>query len=272
MKYNVHLYPAVHIKVCGIEAQDMITAAKTAEDKLNLKKMLNRHFHKDNECPEGEAAFVKVVEDATEAFMVDVADDKGFDRSQWLRLNSNADLIIDQGYLSGEKCIDKMLAAIKEAMPFIESLKNDDSNNTEVQTVIQAITAAIHIGETRTDPETPVTNDSTKNFGVENSVQKYLDISTAHITEEDTKILTNKETQDDHMLPIIIHEYDEGYFINVSIDSLEHEKDKYVVSLTKIGFSEAFINIMLKACSLNCYWVRFDGDTPKCNDLPEFEW
>jgi hypothetical protein len=165
-----------------------------------------------------------------------------------------------------------MLAAIKEAMPFIESLKNGDNNTAGVQTVIQAITAAIHIGETRTDFENTIKNHPNENFGVEDSVQKYLDISTAHITEEDTTILSDKETQDNHLLPLIIHQYAEGYFINVSIDSLEHEKDKYVASLTKIGFSEAFINIMLKACSLDCYWVRFDGDTPKCNDLPEFEW
>lgn len=75
MKYNVHIYPIVRVKVCDIEADSQKEAIKLAETQVNLYRLF------DADGPEVEYA------EGIDGFLVDEVGDSDFRRSTWYNNN-----------------------------------------------------------------------------------------------------------------------------------------------------------------------------------------
>jgi hypothetical protein len=112
MKYAVHLYPTVRVKVIGIEANSTTEAAIKAASLINLHDVLDDHRPIGTnveivEWDEGENNFV----------LVDPLDDGGnvIDGSQWL--NGSGEPLVD-----GKTPIERKAAAFDQATLFMEEL------------------------------------------------------------------------------------------------------------------------------------------------------
>lgn len=79
------------------------------------------------------------------------------------------------------------------------------------------------------------------------SIEKYLDVSTCHITQKDSELLPN-----DIGLPIrvVLDEY--GFFVSVLKDGIDELKDH--------GFSDDFINVQKHALLNKCTYINLDRD------------
>lgn len=86
------------------------------------------------------------------------------------------------------------------------------------------------------------------------------DISTAHITRKDDELLCRKHPS------IIRFKKDCGYFVYTVF------ANNNVEVLREKGFSEAFINLLLKAQSEDLKWLELDADGEIYPDLPQFKW
>ena len=100
-------------------------------------------------------------------------------------------------------------------------------------------------------------------------VEKYLDISTAHVSEQDMKTMAlDPDT-------VSVYYYKrrswEGAFIHVSWDSIDNDPE-YRQRLLDAGFSEEFVNIIWAARNLGCTFIRIDSDGPIYDEFPEFDW
>ena len=91
-------------------------------------------------------------------------------------------------------------------------------------------------------------------------ITKNLDVSTAHITKEDSELLNQKRIQN----LLIVYPYREGYFIYVP------EYD--LTQLKKTGFSKAFINLMKQTAKAGCKYLQLDCDGMTYDDLPTYNW
>ena len=89
------------------------------------------------------------------------------------------------------------------------------------------------------------------------------DISTGHITEMDSKKLTEKIK--DFPGQIIHHQY--GWMIPVIRNERETLKD-----LKLVGMSAAFIKLYKYAQKKNYDWINFDQDADQLNHFKIFEW
>lgn len=99
------------------------------------------------------------------------------------------------------------------------------------------------------------------------SINKFLDLSTAYITEEDSHKLHEKRISLPH---VITHKY--GYFVHVTLDKAEAANT--VLQLTKDGFSKAFIDLYQYAVENECWWINFDMIAEQEEDgrFPVFDW
>lgn len=105
------------------------------------------------------------------------------------------------------------------------------------------------------------------------TVLTMLDLSTGHITEEDsTKLYILKElaTLRNSPIRIIAHQY--GWFVNVPEDKSVQERIERVIALIDAGFSEEFIVLYFMARDSGCSWINFDQDGETVDDLPVFDW
>jgi hypothetical protein len=91
--------------------------------------------------------------------------------------------------------------------------------------------------------------------------QTMLDISTVHVTRDDTILL---DIQCRHN-PLTAYKYAEGYFILVPRDINLNEMYKY-------GYSDAFVSI-LENCVVQEFGIlRLDADGTIYDDLVKFDW
>ena len=101
------------------------------------------------------------------------------------------------------------------------------------------------------------------------SIEKFLDLSTAYMTEKDSTRLREagkgrKKTPTTNLPRIINHEY--GFWVNVQQDP-EVFVDQ-AAALVDAGFSAAFIKVIVHARKKGCWWINFDQDGP--TDLKGF--
>lgn len=132
--------------------------------------------------------------------------------------------------------------------------------------------------------------------------RKMLDVSTRHVTEEDTKLLDAGD------FPIYtVCQYEEGYFIYVgdvefgvrfdeegdvisqetfaaateaALDAKQHKISCAVTvsyphhdAAKQAGFSDAFIDLIYHAARHDCAYINLDRDGEEYPDeLPEFDW
>jgi hypothetical protein len=98
-------------------------------------------------------------------------------------------------------------------------------------------------------------------------VEKFLDVSTGHITHEDSQYLSIG--YDNFPARVIPHEY--GWWINVPEKKLWEEESK-ADCMRKQGYSEGLISVLMFARNNDCWWVNLDCDGEYVDGLEIFEW
>jgi hypothetical protein len=98
------------------------------------------------------------------------------------------------------------------------------------------------------------------------AIEKYLDISTGHITYEDSQTLLWKH--ESFPTRVIAHEY--GWWICVY--DKKTQKESVYPGMRKQGYSEAFIDMMRMAADANCSWINLDSDGDYLEGLETFDW
>lgn len=100
-------------------------------------------------------------------------------------------------------------------------------------------------------------------------INKVLDCSTAHITNNDNNLLKEaSEAPKDsvNQNPIIAHEYEYGFLVYVPEDKDIRE------SALKYGYSKEFTNLIDKARELDCKYLQLDSDGVTYNNIFRFNW
>lgn len=116
---------------------------------------------------------------------------------------------------------------------------------------------------------------------LKNGVNKFLDISTAHISKTDDNILQKlvnpvffKENSDiDSEPPLAVYDHDFGYWVHVSSDlSNINDMDSYIEAIIYAGFSIEFCELLIAANSLGCTFINFDCDGLQYEGVKKFDW
>jgi hypothetical protein len=99
------------------------------------------------------------------------------------------------------------------------------------------------------------------------AVRRYLDASTAHITEQDDKLLR------EGVSGVIYYELSGGGYL-IWVSPKEHpdmsaELDKQV---KRAGLSDAFLGLIRYARQNWCDYIKLDGNGMKIEELPTFNW
>ena len=93
---------------------------------------------------------------------------------------------------------------------------------------------------------------------------KYLDLSTAHITADDSQKLSDPDVFGEAGLSV--YENDYGWFIPVS------GYDDLVAKVQQAGMSEAFVELIRLCKAQGIELIRLDCDAPVIEGLPVFDW
>jgi hypothetical protein len=96
------------------------------------------------------------------------------------------------------------------------------------------------------------------------AIEKYLDLSTAHLTDEDRKILEGPYPFGDYGPRLAVHEY--GWICYLGEDG------QFGEDADQAGMSQHFVNIVRYAIGHGCSLINFDQDGPEIEELPTFEW
>ncbi len=88
------------------------------------------------------------------------------------------------------------------------------------------------------------------------AINKYLDLSTAHLTEREASMLTAS-----NVLGVVIVPHTYGAFVNVAAAELGDFSD--VPNL---------LAVMKFAQANDCTWINFDADGETVATLPTFSW
>jgi len=95
-------------------------------------------------------------------------------------------------------------------------------------------------------------------------VSKLWTFSTVHMTQEDSKILSQVHE-------LVVYEYKEGFWVLVPTRS-EIADGYFWARLAACGVSNAVIHILKLAIRRSIDIVRFDADGPAYDFLPVFDW
>jgi hypothetical protein len=98
------------------------------------------------------------------------------------------------------------------------------------------------------------------------AITKNLDISTVHISEQDSERLSSNGDNG----TLIVHPYEEGHFIYV--ENIQELFEITIDKLIKEGYSHAFIEIMQLAHDLGCAFIQLDGDGTEYKHMLKFDW
>lgn len=95
---------------------------------------------------------------------------------------------------------------------------------------------------------------------IDNSVFRYLDVSTCHITQEDSELLDNADS-------LIVTKREHGWLVHVpELKCIEFNE------ILEEGFSNSLIKVLAKALMLNCNFILFDCDANEHADLDTHDW
>ncbi|MEX6509193.1 hypothetical protein [Jiella sp. M17.18] len=95
------------------------------------------------------------------------------------------------------------------------------------------------------------------------NILRFLDISTAHLTNGDVELL---DSGDD--LPIDNMAYEHGWIVSTATLMDEETRDEVATELRTAGFSEAFIAAAIAAGRNECWLLRFEADADVEESLP----
>ena len=91
-------------------------------------------------------------------------------------------------------------------------------------------------------------------------IYKYLDISTAHITEKTDEFL-RKQSEDEYG-ELIVYKKEHGYFICVPYDLDEIE----------MHIPSDLVKCLVLAEKHRCNWLVLDGDAEVIDELETYDW
>jgi hypothetical protein len=106
-------------------------------------------------------------------------------------------------------------------------------------------------------------------------VHAFLDASTAHITAQDNKILSDwakRSRKANHKIApyrTIDHSY--GFFVHVHLDGAE-DREGYEQKAREEGISDAFFKLQEYARTHKCWWINLDTDADEVPGLPTHTW
>lgn len=98
------------------------------------------------------------------------------------------------------------------------------------------------------------------------AIHKYMDLSTAHITEEDDKLIQDDLNNNYGILCGAA--YEGGYWLYVPPRGV----DRYLFEVGEDHFSESFLACLRKAQKADCTYLRLDCDAEICEDLAKHDW
>jgi hypothetical protein len=100
-------------------------------------------------------------------------------------------------------------------------------------------------------------------------VYKYLDLSTAHVTEAEMDAINARFGDVDDETPRVIpHDY--GAWVNVPEQQIVDEDSEFYAAL-----AERYPNVaacLERARALECLWINFDQDASTHDGLPTYDW
>lgn len=104
-------------------------------------------------------------------------------------------------------------------------------------------------------------------------VQKYVNVSTAHITQKDDSLL---RWHSKSAAGLIVTQYDGGYFLIIAEDTVSTLKagpasDEPLLASDESQFSPEFVSIIEQADAQGITLVQIDRDGGQ-HDLPTFDW
>lgn len=100
-----------------------------------------------------------------------------------------------------------------------------------------------------------------------------LDLSTAHITSSDAKLLGEYRSEGNSDKALIAYPFEYGWTVSTSglNDGVADRRGK-IADMRSEGFSEHFINLMKHAADRGAVLVRLDGGADYEPGLPTFDW
>lgn len=98
-------------------------------------------------------------------------------------------------------------------------------------------------------------------------VEKYLDVSTGHITYKDSQILIAQHRN--FPTRVIPHQY--GWWINIPEMKI-WEENQVAAKMQTQEYSKDFTNLLLFALENECWWLNLDCDGSYIEELNCFEW
>ena len=99
-----------------------------------------------------------------------------------------------------------------------------------------------------------------KHNAVPEGFKVVADISTAHLTKEDARLMESGTDS-----PGFIGQFEYGYFW---VTAAHREQ----ATLRKLGYSETFITLLGRLNIMRIYYVAFDQDADALDDVPTFDW
>lgn len=104
-------------------------------------------------------------------------------------------------------------------------------------------------------------------------LEKLLDLSTAHMTANDDKLLHAYDCSPRSRGAMICYPIEGGFTISTSCMRIgPADRREAIKAIRKEGFSEAFINVLKHAADQDAVLVRFDRDAGYEPGLPCFNW
>ena len=108
-------------------------------------------------------------------------------------------------------------------------------------------------------------------------MNRYLDISTAHVTERDMDLLTRfavgkKKSNPNGLCPVYPYDYHEGSFVVLPGIGCDADMDELMEELTKFGFSEDFKSVVRVAYTGGADMIRLDCDGEVIKTLKTNDW
>lgn len=100
----------------------------------------------------------------------------------------------------------------------------------------------------------------------------YADISTVHIQQHDTELLTricSSRTKYAATRLLVVAEYEQGYFLTLSD---KEWLDEISPELLTEGFSTEFITLLGMVIERGFTLLRLDADGEYVDELPQFDW
>jgi hypothetical protein len=100
---------------------------------------------------------------------------------------------------------------------------------------------------------------------------KYADIWSGHITKNDNELLQTKGISSKPGIAVEINEFNTIVFPDSYLGTDENMVTMRA-NLKNIGFSQTFIDIVVRASEEGAYAIKFDSDGTQYDYLPTFGW